>query len=139
MGDFVMPEIGRREVLGAAGVAVCGVALAGCSSGGDAAPGVTGIKGKVIAKTSEVPVGGGKVLQKWRIVITQPTEGVFKAFSSSCPHKGCAVSGPEEGVMTCPCHGSEFAADSGKCLKGPADAPLAAYPLKVEGDGIILV
>lgn len=139
MGDSVMPEIGRREVLGAAGVAVCGVALAGCSSQGDEVPSTAGIKGKVIAKTAEVPVGGGKVIQKWRIVITQPTAGVFKAFSAACPHKGCAVGSPREGIMTCPCHGSEFDAVSGKCLKGPADAPLAAYPVKVEGDGIILV
>lgn len=134
-----MPGIGRREVLGAAGVAVCGVALTACSSEGDKAPSAAGIKGQEIAKVSEVPVGGGKVNQKWRIVVTQPTAGVYKAFSARCTHKGCAVSRPEAGVMTCPCHGSEFAADSGKCLKGPASAPLAAYQVKVEGDGIILV
>lgn len=130
---------GRREALGAAGVAACGLALAGCGSGGPAPGRAPGIKGKVIARTAEVPVGGGKVVDQWKIVVTQPREGVFKAFSAICPHRGCAVSTPENDVMTCPCHGSEFAADTGKCLKGPASGPLTPYQVKVEGDGIVVV
>ncbi|MFD9945586.1 Rieske (2Fe-2S) protein [Nonomuraea sp. NPDC059023] len=135
--DVVMPEFGRRTVLGAAGVAACGVALAGC--GGEPEGAAPGIKGKEIAKAADVPVGGGKVISKWKIVVTQPTAGVYKAFSAACTHKGCAVASPKEGVMTCPCHGSEFDANDGKCLKGPATAPLAAYQVKLQGDGIIIV
>jgi nitrite reductase/ring-hydroxylating ferredoxin subunit len=98
-----------------------------------------GIKGKVVARTAEIPVGGGTVLDTWKIVITQPSRGVFKAFTASCPHKGCAVGRVGDGVIHCPCHGSEFAADSGRCLKGPAEAPLTEFPLRVEGDGIVLL
>lgn len=136
-----MPAWGRREVLGATGVAVCGAALAGCAGADGSAAAIVppGIKGKVIAKKADVPVGGGKVINEWKIVITQPTSGVFKAFTANCPHKGCSVGRPEDGVMTCPCHGSEFALDSGKCLKGPAKAPLAEFPVKVEGDGIVIL
>ncbi|WP_240506284.1 Rieske (2Fe-2S) protein [Thermoactinospora rubra] len=134
-----MRALGRREMLGAAGVAACGLAAAGCSGGAQAGGPAPGIKGKVIAKTSEVPVGGGKIIQKWKIVVTQPTAGVYKAFSAACPHKGCAVGSPRDGVMTCPCHGSQFDAATGKCLKGPADAPLPAYSVKVEGDGIVIL
>ncbi|WP_344865289.1 Rieske (2Fe-2S) protein [Planomonospora alba] len=129
----------RRQLIGAAGVAACGAALAGCA--GEAGPAVVppGVKGKVVAKVADVPVGGGTVLAKWKIVIAQPSAGVFKAFSASCPHRGCAVSRPAEGVIRCPCHGSEFDAVSGKCLKGPAEAPLAEFALKVEGDGIVML
>ncbi|MEU0571126.1 Rieske 2Fe-2S domain-containing protein [Nonomuraea sp. NPDC005983] len=135
-----MPGIGRREALGAAGVAACGLALAGCGASGEGqAAAVPGIKGQVIAKTADVPVGGGVVVQKWKIVVTQPTEGVYKAYSAVCTHRGCAVGSPKEGVMTCPCHGSEFSAADGKALKGPASAPLTAYQVKVEGDGIVVV
>jgi Rieske Fe-S protein len=131
---------GRREVLGVAGAAVCGVALTACGAEGPVEAIVpAGIKGKEILKTAEVPVGGGKVVQKWKIVVTQPTAGVYKAFTAACPHRGCAVGRPQEGVMTCPCHGSEFAADTGKCLRGPATAPLAEFPLKVLGDGIVIL
>ncbi|MEU7000711.1 Rieske (2Fe-2S) protein [Nonomuraea sp. NPDC046570] len=138
---FGMPEFGRREALGVAGVAVCGVALAGCGGEQGAGKAVVppGIKGKVIAGTADIPVGGGKVIHEWKIVVTQPTSGVYKAFTASCPHKGCAVASPENGVIPCPCHGSEFAADSGKCLKGPAKAPLAEFALKVDGDGIVIL
>ncbi|MGJ6965559.1 Rieske (2Fe-2S) protein [Streptosporangium sp. G11] len=129
----------RRRVIAAAGAVACGAALAGC--GGESAAAIVppGIKGKVIARTADIPVGGGKVITKWKIVITQPTSGVFRAFTASCPHRGCAVGRVGDGVIRCPCHGSEFAADSGKCLKGPAEAPLVQYALKVEGDGIIMV
>ncbi|WP_449061268.1 Rieske (2Fe-2S) protein [Planomonospora algeriensis] len=130
----------RRQVIGAAGAVACGAALAGCAAG-PPGPAVVppGVKGQVVAKVADVPVGGGMVLTKWKIVIAQPTAGVFKAFSASCPHRGCAVSRPAEGVIRCPCHGSEFDAVSGKCLKGPAEAPLAEFALRVEGDGIVMV
>lgn len=135
--SFAVPT--RRHVIGAAAVA-CGAALTGCAAG-EPGPAVVppGVKGKVIAQTADIPVGGGKVITKWKIVITQPSAGVFKAFTASCPHKGCAVGRVADGIIHCPCHGSEFAADSGRCLKGPAEAPLAEYALKVEGDGIVMV
>lgn len=132
-----MPGIGRREALGAAGTAVCGLALTGCGGGGDRpAP---GIKGQVIARTADVPVGGGTIVRRWKIVVTQPSEGVYKAFSASCPHRGCAVGVPRDNVMICPCHGSEFDAGTGKALKGPATGALLAYQVRVEGDGIVVV
>ncbi|WP_342775619.1 Rieske (2Fe-2S) protein, partial [Nonomuraea deserti] len=111
-------------------------ALAGCGAGGaEAKP---SLKGKVLAKTADVPVGGGTLVEDLKIVVTQPTQGVYKAFSSVCTHKGCVVSTPENNVITCACHGSEFAADSGKATKGPATGGLAAYQVKVEGDGIVV-
>ncbi|MFC3982230.1 Rieske (2Fe-2S) protein [Streptosporangium jomthongense] len=130
----------RRHVIGAAAVAACGAALTGCAPA-EPGPAIVppGIKGQVIVKTADVPVGGGKVVSKWKIVITQPKAGVFKAFNASCPHRGCSVGRVADGVIHCPCHGSEFAADSGKCLKGPAEAPLVEYALRVDGDGIVMV
>ncbi|MDF5759213.1 Rieske (2Fe-2S) protein [Spongiactinospora sp. TRM90649] len=128
----------RRRVLGTVGV-VCGAAaLAAC--GGDPGPPAVppGIKGKVIAKTADIPVGGGKVFDDWKLVVTQPSAGVFKAFTATCPHAGCAVGRIEERLIECPCHGSQFAIDSGECVSGPAKAPLVAFPLKVQGDGIVI-
>ncbi|MEV0386086.1 Rieske (2Fe-2S) protein [Nonomuraea sp. NPDC050643] len=126
--------MGRREVLG---VAACGMALAACGTGG--AESRPSLKGKVIAKAADVPVGGGTLIEDLKVVVTQPTEGVYKAFSASCTHKGCAVSAPKDNVIRCACHGSEFATDSGKATKGPATAPLASFQVKLQGDGIIVV
>ncbi|WP_327580818.1 Rieske (2Fe-2S) protein [Nonomuraea sp. NBC_00507] len=129
--------LGRREMLGAAGVAACGLALAACGTGDIKAQ--QSIKGKVIAKTADVPVGGGKLIEDLKIVVMQPAQGVYKAYSAICTHMGCAVSIPEGKMIKCACHGSEFAADSGNATKGPATAPLTAFPVKVEGDGIVIV
>ena len=44
-----------------------------------------------LATTDEIPVGGGIVLTDARIVITQPSQGEFQAFSAVCTHQGCLV------------------------------------------------
>ena len=45
--------------------------------------------------TSEVPVGGGVILDDADYVITQPTEGTYKAFSKICTHQNCPVASVE--------------------------------------------
>ena len=57
---------------------------------------------------ADIPVGGGKVFDKLKVVITQPTAGDFKAFSAICTHQGCLVSTVGNGRINCPCHGSSF-------------------------------
>lgn len=132
----------RRNVLagaGAVGVGTLGViALGGCASGGTKpAPSVPpSIKGKVIAKTSEIPVGGGKIFEDYKIVVTQPSKGTFKAFTAVCTHQGCTVGDVQKGIIQCPCHGSEFSVTDGSVKQGPAKAKLAEYKVKVVGDGI---
>jgi Rieske Fe-S protein len=91
-----------------------------------------------LAKTADIPVGGGTILKDQKIVITQPTEGDFKAFSALCTHKGCPVASVEGGSIVCPCHGSKFAIADGAVTDGPAEKPLAAQEIKVDGDQITL-
>ncbi|WP_344873740.1 Rieske (2Fe-2S) protein [Nonomuraea antimicrobica] len=94
--------------------------------------------GGALAKTSDIPVGGGTVFKDQKIVVTQPTAGEFKAFSSVCTHKGCAVGAVESGAIVCPCHNSKFAIADGSVTDGPAQQPLPAAEIKVEGDQIML-
>jgi Rieske Fe-S protein len=89
----------------------------------------------VIAKTADVPVGSGVIVDK--VVVTQPTAGVFKGFSSTCTHKGCTVDKIADGTIDCPCHGSKFNLD-GSVAKGPATTPLEAQAVTVQGDSIVL-
>ena len=66
--------------------------------------------------------------------------GGICAFSDNCTH----VSGPlSEGeldgdVLTCPWHGAQFNIRTGKVLRGPARQDLPTYPVKVEGDSILV-
>jgi Rieske Fe-S protein len=144
----------RRAVLAGAG-ATCVAALAGCatynanngglagappaqntpaastgSSGNGAAP-------DVLASTSDVPVGGGKILADKKIVITQPHAGTFDAFTAVCTHMGCIVTTVSGGTINCPCHGSKFSIANGSVVNGPATLPLAPVSIKVQGTSII--
>ncbi|CAL9361663.1 Rieske (2Fe-2S) protein [Streptomyces sp. enrichment culture] len=94
--------------------------------------------GRVLARKSEIPEGGGKVFADQGVVVTQPAAGQFKAFSAMCTHQGCAVKDVADGVINCPCHGSTFDAADGSVKAGPATAPLAPASITVEGDTIKL-
>ncbi|MFI7107997.1 Rieske (2Fe-2S) protein [Nonomuraea sp. NPDC050227] len=94
--------------------------------------------GGALAKTADIPVGGGTIFKDQKIVVTQPTAGEFKAFSAICTHKGCPVGSVADGAIVCPCHGSKFNIADGSVTNGPADKPLAAQQIKVEGDQITL-
>ena len=91
-----------------------------------------------LAKTSEIPVGGGRIFRDEKVVVTQPQEGTFAAFSAVCTHQGCTVSEVAGGTINCKCHGSTFAVADGSVESGPATRPLDAKQVKVEGDQIIV-
>ena len=133
--------VGRRIVfqgLGALGVAVV---LAGCAgsddSGGDAGGGPTAAAGDALVKTGDVPVGGGVILTEQKIVVTQPAEGEFKAFTAVCTHQGFLVTSVEDGTILCNHHGSQYSAETGEVEGGPAPQPLTEVPVRVEGDEVV--
>ncbi len=135
----------RRESLLVAGVAVAGTAgLTACgssageavsSAAGSAASGAASAASDAIA-AADIPVGGGKVFDKLKVVVTQPTAGDFKAFSAVCTHQGCTVNGVSNGVITCPCHGSTFDVATGAVVQGPATQALPTKSVTVGADGI---
>lgn len=89
--------------------------------------------GTPIAATADIPVGSGVIVDD--VVVTQPTEGVFRAFSAVCTHAGCALATVSDGTINCPCHGSKFNLD-GTVANGPAARPLESKPVTVNGDVI---
>ncbi|MFE8948279.1 Rieske (2Fe-2S) protein [Streptomyces sp. NPDC007856] len=149
----------RRTVVAAAGAAGLAAALTACGSGdnsssdtantGSGSSGTTGSTGAsqngggsaggaALAKTSDIPQGGGKVFKDQGVVVTQPAAGTFKAFSSKCTHQGCAVGSVANGVIVCPCHNSHFSTEDGSVKQGPATQPLPAAKITVSGDEIKL-
>lgn len=106
------------------------------TSSGPAAGGGGG--GDALASTSDVPVGGGTILTEDEVVLTQPTDGEFKAFSVTCTHQGCPVDSVSGDGIVCPCHGSVFSIADGSPTAGPATAPLEEIAIKVSGDSITL-
>ncbi|MBV8930872.1 MAG: Rieske (2Fe-2S) protein [Mycobacteriaceae bacterium] len=137
--------ISRQKVIFGAGLALAGAGLlelvAACTT--NSKPAATSspatsspasAPAKFIAKTSDVPVGSGVIVDG--IVVTQPSPGVFNGLSATCTHQGCTVSEVAGGTINCPCHGSKFNLD-GSVARGPADRPLDAEAVVVHGDSIV--
>lgn len=145
-----VPGPARRTVVAAAGAAGLTAALTACGSDDGSSPapsdgadgqtpgGPAGAGGTVLAKTADIPEGGGKIFKDQGVVVTQPDPGTFKAFSAKCTHRGCAVAAVTDGAITCPCHDSAFSVSDGSVQKGPATNPLPAARITVEGDAIRL-
>jgi len=117
-----------------------GGANGGTGAGAPAAstPAAAGNGANALAATREIPVGSGKIFTTEKVVVTQPVSGDFKAFSAVCTHMGCIVSQISDGMIDCPCHGSQFSIKDGSVVGGPAPSPLAAEAIKVSGNSIIL-
>ncbi|MEU8682375.1 Rieske (2Fe-2S) protein [Streptomyces sp. NPDC048611] len=155
---------GRRAVVAAVGAAGLTAALAACGGGmsdaesgggskaaGDdqAAPGTSdaggsgggsagGEAGPALAKTSEIPKGGGKIFKGEKVVVTQPQDGDIKAFSAICTHAGCLVGEVSGGTINCMCHGSKFDITDGSVKTGPATKALAPAKVTVKGGSVTL-
>lgn len=157
----------RRHVLLGVGIAGAGGVLAGCSTtavppygatqaataagqgaapsspqagaaGQNAGAGGGSATGTLLGLVTDIPVGGGKVFMPHKVVVTQPTKGVFKAFSAVCTHVGCVCNQVANGTINCPCHGSEFKIATGAVVTGPAPAPLPAQTITVSNGKIFL-
>ncbi len=102
-------------------------------SSGDAGGG-----GAALAKTADIPEGGGKVFSDEKVVIPQPTAGDFRAFSTMCTHRNCPMTDLKEDTLSCGCHGSQLSVLDGSMEKGPATEPLAVKQVSVSGDSVTL-
>ena len=146
-------ETTRRAALAGAGFAGLAATLAACgggsSSGSVAAPAGNSASAKAatgggsagsapLARTSEIPVGGGKVFSAEKVVVTQPAAGEFKGFSAVCTHLQCLVDQVASGTIDCPCHGSQFSVKNGSVVTGPATSPLPTQSITVAGGQITL-
>ena len=107
----------------------------GGSNGGDGGDGGASASG-AIGKTSEVPVGGGRIFKAEKVMVSQPSEGEFKAFSTVCTHQGCPITKMDGDEIECGCHGSRFMVADGSVANGPATKPLEELKATVEGDNI---
>jgi len=82
-----------------------------------------------------------------RRVLVANVEGSYYAIADRCPHRGAYLSKGtlDNGIVTCPRHGSRFDLKTGKAVSGPRIAFLhlsvkdpEAYPVKVEGSDILI-
>ncbi|MGA4669738.1 ubiquinol-cytochrome c reductase iron-sulfur subunit [Propionibacteriaceae bacterium Y1923] len=123
-----------RRLFLTASLAAAAVGLAGCSGDNSSAPSINEPREPITIPVADVPSGGGVVLKGRGFVVTQPTDGDFKAFSAICPHQGCEVTNVADNEIICGCHGSRFNLSSGAVTRGPATTGLGAATVTRDGD-----
>ncbi|WJZ03965.1 Rieske (2Fe-2S) protein [Corynebacterium freiburgense] len=112
----------RRLFLVATATTFGGALLAACGS----------------TKTEDVPASDvplGKAIIVNGFIIAQPTKGIYKAYSASCPHQGSPVSiVHDDGTVECPTHNSIFSIEDGAVQSGPSRSGLMPATLTANGD-----
>jgi nitrite reductase/ring-hydroxylating ferredoxin subunit len=94
-----------------------------------------------VASLDEVPAGQPKLVEVdgTRIVLARVGDAVF-ACGDICSHRGGPLS---EGKLTgtrlaCPWHGWMYDVRTGQCLFPGRGASVPAYPVRLEGDTVLL-
>lgn len=112
----------------------------GATPAGTAATGTN-----IIARTTDVPANSATSFTLPSNgdpgVLVHLNDGRFVAFDATCTHAGCPVQyDPGSQDLYCPCHGAVFdPAHDAAVLQGPADTPLTAVSVTVQGNGDIVV
>ena len=98
-----------------------------------------GAKRLVLAK-KEILLGEAKEIvfnSTPGVVINRPDKG-YIALSRVCTHLGCLVDYQKDKKrLLCPCHAGVYDL-AGNVVSGPPPRPLPKFPLRVEGDSIII-
>ncbi len=94
-----------------------------------------------VAQTAELPPGTHKIVEAGELsVVIFNADGQYYAILNECTHDNGPLG---EGLVydheiMCPRHGARFDFRTGKVLSFPAVVDVAAYPVKVEGDRILI-
>lgn len=105
------------------------------------------VAGRFAGSTVQVPVAGSALDNVGGAVLVQSTAGVFlvarmsasafSAIEAVCTHEGCTITGADDAIYVCPCHGSRYSR-SGQVLAGPARASLRQYA-NTFADGVVTI
>ena len=96
-----------------------------------------------VAYTSEVPEQGSLavVLPSGDRVCLIRHGGTIYALRDECTHQGMPLSAGEvmpDGTIECPWHGARYDCATGELRRGPAEEPVRARTVVVEGDRVFV-
>ena len=94
-----------------------------------------------VAEVTELGPGEGKTVEVEGVSLALfNVDGQYFAIANACTHVGGSLG---EGALfgkevTCPWHGAQFDATSGKVLGGPARSDVKSFPVSLEGDDVMV-
>lgn len=108
-------------------------------------PSLPALNATVANGTASLNVAGTALATSGGTAIVSSSAGTFlvvrndatsaSAFTATCTHQQCTVTGFTEGVFQCPCHGSRYNTQ-GAVVRGPATQNLRRFNATVSGDVI---
>ncbi len=94
-----------------------------------------------VAKTSDVPEGGRKLVElDDHLIVLVHAGGQFYAIDDVCTHDGGPLGeGQLDGyTIACPRHGAKFDVRDGRALTMPATRPTLTHEVKVVGQDVLV-
>jgi cytochrome b6-f complex iron-sulfur subunit len=95
---------------------------------------------RLVLSSKDIAVGESKdilVNNTPGVLINRPDQG-YVALSRVCTHLGCLVDYQKDKKrLLCPCHAGTYDL-AGNVTSGPPPKPLQQFPIKIEGDSIII-
>jgi len=95
---------------------------------------------KLVVKKSEIPTGEAKgfIYDNIPVIVINLPEKGFVAFSKVCTHLGCLVTYEKRRkILLCPCHAGVYDIE-GNVISGPPPKPLQRFPVRVEGENVVI-
>ena len=128
------------RVLSLAGLAAL---LPGCGGGGSptapsgSVPALPVVSAPVAGGAATIPidaasplasVGGAALVQtsSGNLLVARTAQETFAAFTAVCTHQACTITGFQNQLFVCPCHGSQFST-AGSPVSGPANRALRQF------------
>lgn len=94
-----------------------------------------------VARAADVPPGSVRRVEvDGHVVALANVDGQFFAVDDTCTHEEASLSegGLSAEILVCPRHGSRFNVKTGRVLSLPAVRSVAVYPVRVEGDQVLV-
>jgi 3-phenylpropionate/trans-cinnamate dioxygenase ferredoxin subunit len=94
-----------------------------------------------VATLAEVPPGTARAVDvAGRRIALVNVGGTIYAIDDTCTHERVSLSGGQVTgeIIVCPKHGSRFHVPTGRVLSLPAVRPVSTYPVKVDGETVLV-
>ncbi|MBI5613678.1 non-heme iron oxygenase ferredoxin subunit [Candidatus Gottesmanbacteria bacterium] len=97
----------------------------------------------LVCQINDLPNGSMKTFfVSGKHVALAHVEDDFFAVDDVCTHSQCSLGSEgmlDDKTIVCACHGASFDITSGKVLTPPATQDLKSYPVKIDGQSILVL